>query len=528
MEKSVMQTQNQKITHDDRGGMYILCNDGEYAGMHPASLSDILECSIDKAQFAMEVLENIVLSLDLDNMEQITDIVFSLANIIPEGLLENEKDIDQYTQLFQDSITPQESLVTLDDIAQILEITHEFATELYTKFNQPIHDEKSLEAFLKFIDNYLINNYHDTIPEKHKTLHTNDNENTKLETNISKTHETAKSHMQPEQHRDIFEPVAQEFRAESLIQPDMPASAPQETFQAADDPIITNEEPLDEYYSDNIHLSPYFTNACETLQDILEIDAEDAALLLTTPETLAEFLEIDLDIVTHDILTETANGNLDPLLQALNDKINLLVEEEDEDDAIQEPSAIEANLEINQSIEQVKTQNTHIPESIQQEPRKIVDVPENEQNDTSLPIANNLPSPSIQPVEQPDFKALSQQHLAHNTPPPQEEENAPAALPDNLSDTLRMAFGVNNRITTKTLVKTFEIFETTISQELARFIIEEGNYGAEEPNAHRILSIEKCEALIQDIEQQGSLRAFVKIYLEKVNNQLKSMMGSGG
>jgi hypothetical protein len=71
-------------------------------------------------------------------------------------------------------------------------------------------------------------------------------------------------------------------------------------------------------------------------------------------------------------------------------------------------------------------------------------------------------------------------------------------------------------------------FGISILQALARFIIEEGGYGSTLPNSHGIMEQTMLDKIITDINKESSLREFIKIYLTKINNDLKSMVVGGG
>lgn len=562
-----------RMLRNKHGGLFILCDDDQYAGMYPASLSEILECSMSKAEFVIKLLEDLIITLDLHTLPDITNTVFRLSHIVSDP--PEREDVQYYRNQLKKSQTHPESLISIDDIADILGVTDEFAIKLYKLFNKPIIDEETLEKFLLFIDKYLVKNHNDTIPEEFKrktpprpTLSNNSPFDSKRIQEILKQEappelkidsliqpEIIKPEPEPEpeisQTRlDKIDVAAEEFEEVPLVNTQDNTLNKIET-NVNELPDIDDIEQV-EYNSETVHLSPHFATTCETLQDILDIDLEDAAILLSSKEALSDFLEVEDTQIGEKILDDIAKGDMQSLLEAIDEKVEGMLSnianttlqkmfEGNTDLSLghkKEEKQEKANEVSNSSSSQTQSATSSVSQAQPEAMRSSENMNNGSQNISASQTEVQKPAmPELKPMERPDFKALSEQQLAENKPPTEEASNVSPppqqplssdTLPNNLSDMLRMAFGVNNRVTAKTLAKSFEMFDIEISQSLARFIIEEGGYGGEAPNSHRIMDTEQLEVLIKDIEETGSLKDFVKHYLEKINNDLKSMLTGGG
>jgi hypothetical protein len=477
----------EKIVRQQNGGLFVLCSDGQYSGMYPASLADILKCSMRKSSFIIDIFADIAQDLVIDNQDMITDYIFSLSEIIPDP-----PDVDNKDEYIKNiSHFSNAPLLTIADVAEILDITFEFAKEIYESFYQTLDTEEALQEFLRFVDNYIDEYHNGVIPEAYKNKP------------LVKSYQNA--YFDNKRIQEILgQQAPDELRADSIL-------------QLIDDVAISNNNPLIEvsenqnttanttanttvtpqvlegniiYNAENFVDSPHFESSCQVIQEVLDISFEESAFLVSSADALARFLEIaDIETTTL-ILNQAAIGNIKPLLETVEAKI---------DDLLQD----------------IQTKNL---ESLQITPApQIEEVPL-----VALPKA--LPVTQIQDIEPQEPQEIQ------NSPNNQavSEENTVGALPDNLPDMLRLAFELKERITAKSLVESFKLFGTEISQSLGRFIIEEGGYGGQPPNSHRIMEQRMVEKLVQDIEKHDNLKAFVKVYLTKVNNDLKSLMAGGG
>jgi hypothetical protein len=265
---------------------------------------------------------------------------------------------------------------------------------------------------------------------------------------------------------------------------------------------------------------------------------------LSSPQSLANFLEHDNITDIDLILKEIEQGNLDLLVNVMQAKIDALMqnitqdtletslndfdiqdksiqnndlnEQEDNLEEFVEPRQEEDEQEdFEEFVPETETEieaeagaeKSNIPDDISQIP--LTELPK------ARPVASIV---EIEPVEQ-----VSSDNKSSST-----SDKEPDTLPDNLPDMLRYVLKLKERITAKSLSESFKIFGVDISQALARFIIEEGRYGGEAPNNNRITQMSMVEKLIDDIEKESDLKSFVKIYLTKVNDDLKSMIAGGG
>ena len=217
---------------------------------------------------------------------------------------------------------------------------------------------------------------------------------------------------------------------------------------------------------------------------------------MSSPQALAHFLDIDDIDVASAVLGEAANGDMQPLLEIIEAKVDEMVTN------IQEENPV-AKIDI--------------PEI----------TPQEEMTDTQESLSDSDIKPLFDDNEDNTDTHITQaeQPLTLNEKKPQ--ANTQISIPSNLPDMLRIGFDIKQRITAKSLSESLKIFGADISQSLARYIIEEGGYGGAPPDTHRITSKDMLEKLITDIAKEESLKSFVKIYLAKVNNDLKSMLSGG-
>jgi hypothetical protein len=492
-----------KIVRQKNGGLFILCNNNLYAGMYPSSLADILNCSMEKAEFIIDVLAEIAATSDFETQDKATDFVFSLSEVIPDP-----PDTDaRYDYIEQAEIFLAEPLISIDDVAEILEITREFAEKIYKSFPTFLNTEEALDEFIVYIDKYLKTHYKNGIPEHYK-------------------------------------------KTQSVAIAEKPISS--------DNPNQNNP---------NITDSPHFAFACETVGALLDIPLKDAHLLLASPQALATFLELDDIDDVRMVLDEIAQGNIQPLLMVIQTKIDDLI----------------ANIQNNTPVQNAPVQNTPVQNTpVQNIPVQnipVQNIPVQNIPVQNIPVQNtpvqntpvqNIPVQNIPvqntpvqntpvqnaPVQNTPVQNMSAKTESENADIPLAElpkarpvasivdiapiekpespqattapQNTAASLPDNLPDMLRYVFKLKQRITSKSLSECFKLLGIEISQDLGRFIIEEGGYGGTEPDNGRIIAGDMLEKFINDIETSGGIKQFLTLYLTRVNDNLKSLMANGG
>ncbi len=454
-----------KVSRDKDGGILILCSDKQYAGMYPNSLAVMLKCSLEKSRFIIDILEKIAANINLSNFVTINTIIQNLSHIIPDPPEPNSHMI----YLKNPNIFKIKSLISVHDIADILNITDMFAQELMDAFNKAINDEETLEDFLFYANNYMQHADPQEISKKFKKPN-----DTKELFDSKKIKEILGQKAPPELHAQNLSklmPLKNPETPEKIITKNL---QPKHLYNPS--VIQDNNETIYDAY--NFKNSPHFIPTCHVIHELLNIDYQDVVLLLSSPQALANFLEINDTKTAKIALDNAAQGNKQSLLEIIEEKINEFI------------NGIDTQAEAEAEAEAQAEAQAEAEAQAQAQAQAEAQTPEEQNNED-----------------------------AHNY--------AHIELPENLPDTLRLAYKLKNRITAKSLAESFRIFGVEISQSLARFIIEEGGYGGTPPNGHRIVTTRMLENLIHDIEKAGTLNEFVKIYLAKVNNDLKSMLIGG-
>jgi|GEM_PF-6009610 len=494
---SKIQNKEPIIKHKN-GGLYILCADDGYVGMYSGGISDMLECSLVKANFILEILEKISVKHKVNNKNTITHIIFNLSDKIADP--PKSKDINQY--LSDKTITQPIGIITINDISEILNITEIFAHELLDNFNKKIYNQNMLNDFLVSVNIYLKRFYQGKIPEHHKKQLSNKNQFTseKLEEILRQEapKELAKTVPSLDNKPSIVS--KKEFPSiEALIshkenkKPDTPIknNVEEEKEAQTNEKTTFDDVKLKTYTVDTFTQSPFFKSTSEMFQKFLEINEEEAEFILTTPPALADFFNLKTINAAKEIITEAANGNVEPLLQGLNQSIEGVLKD----------------IADNTMRRMLEGHNSIMPR---------ISHPDKSTDNNAPSVGNNEEAKSLnQPKSKKDALENTKQNIA------QEDD------PQTLSETLLYVFKHNERITAKSLLEVFKTFNSNISKDLARYIIEEGKYGGAPPNDHRIMDKKMVDKLVFDIEASGTLKTFVKKYLEKINNDLKSMLGSG-
>lgn len=488
----------EKIIRKKNGGLYILCHDDNYAGMYPGSLSEILECSLPKANFIIETLEKLSDNLNLKDIDTITDTVFNISKMISDP--PSEQDIKEL--MGDPKLIQPKTLISIEDISEILSVTHGFAQKLYDGFNKPIHNDSTLEAFLSYVDQYLVKNHNDMIPQDFtKTNHAPLPEAPEISTLNQTSAFDAKKldeilNQKAPTELNVSVEIDKKKHQPNNTPNKQPIATPQES-EIVSKPSKTEEQEQQkthtQHSANNFEKSPYFASTSSIIQEFLEIDKEDAELILTSPEALNDFLDLKDTNMAKDILDKAANGDMEALLETMDTRIEGLLRD------------IADN-----TMRNILEGNTSNPTQ-------------------SINVQKNTPQ---KPLISGKFNTASQ---SEDTPQPSQSPQSPQSspnqdkdkIPDTLPDILNFVFEKNNRITAKSLLTSFEMFGVVVSQDLARYIIEEGGYGGNPPNDHRIMDKKMIDKMVTDINKAGDLKAFIKIYLQKINNDLKSMLGGG-
>jgi hypothetical protein len=101
-------------------------------------------------------------------------------------------------------------------------------------------------------------------------------------------------------------------------------------------------------------------------------------------------------------------------------------------------------------------------------------------------------------------------------------------LPETLAGKLSLCFSLRGRVTGKSLAEIFNFHGLTISNDMASFIIEEGEYGGvTDSDKSKITDIAQLNRMIEDIQNAPSLKDFTKKYMKLINDQVQNMFYGG-
>ena len=251
MTESLVPNEDTKFLRNNHGGLLVLCNDGNHVGMYPASLADILNCSLDKSKFIIDIISDIAENYGFDNVDIATSIIFALSYKIPDPPVGTKN-----TYLEDYFVLTDAPLINPEDVAEILNVTIEFAKSIYESFYQSINDDESLQAFLQHIEEYLATNHDGVIPKEFQ----------KGSISLSATSSNKSQFSQKEILNILSQQAPAELRPESIIVP-----IKNEEFSDAVPNIKRENKNNNTYDANNFIESPHFEITCDAIQELLDI-----------------------------------------------------------------------------------------------------------------------------------------------------------------------------------------------------------------------------------------------------------------
>lgn len=421
------------IKLDLSGTVFLRLENGETIGLSAYSVADLLNISLNETKNVMREAVRIAISTKIQDAIELSNILIGIIDLVEDGELGHHSS-------FPTASIPnyeRQSLISLKDIAQSLQITTEFAKELFHEYKRPISDEADLKNFMEFVASYLVNNHGGAMPQDVRKIH------------VKKSKPTQPVEFTPERINKILAQEApKELRAETEF-----------------------DKEIHIYELKNI------------LAKLLDISPEDAGIIVSSPENLQEFMYLSTIAEATDLLESAYKGNYKPLIDLVEERIISFLQESSQD-------ASEQTSSPPLTEEQENTLGKKI--SFTDEPSDILDPSE---------LIGDLAGGTIE-VKTPEI----------------------TQLPESITGQLKLCFALRGRVTSKSMSDIFRNMGCEISQTLAKFIIENGKYGAEEgENTKRIITESQLNRLIKDIEESGGLKSFISFYLKRVNEQVHTM-----
>lgn len=472
------------IETDGEGGVFIRLKNSDFIGLSVEPLSKFLKLSLEKSALIMKEAIKVAVSSDIETAEQMTNILLTLVDILED--YEDVNTIESVDELLKD-LSPRGvySLLSPKDLSEILDVKMEFAVELFDAYQGVITNDDELERFLKFISDYLDKKYAGEIPLD------------------ARKKGIIQDSVLPFKEKELFD----EQKITEILAQEAPIELRPESQILAD------------------KRQKYFTDARNAVSELLDVSLEDANIIISSADNLQEFLHLD-DIKDAQTILETAlEGNLAPLLEAVQMRADSLLDTQNTIQDVLAPE--EASEEDSTSLESQSVQD-------QISPSENTGTREGENTTSSKEIEKQAVAEAKGETKSIAQKEESVTEARKETSPPSsssessKQEAPKEELPKTLEDTLRLCMEVRTRVTAKSLVEILHMWGTDISQSLARFIIEEGKYGGtEEEDKKRIISTDSLERMIADIAKKGGIRPFIKVYLQMVNEQVNNMFYGG-
>ena len=340
------------IETDGEGGVFIRLKNSDFIGLSVEPLSKFLKLSLEKSALIMKEAIKVAVSSDIETAEQMTNILLTLVDILED--YEDVSTIESVDALLKD-LSPRGaySLLSPKDLSEILDVKMEFAVEVFEAYQGVITNDDELEKFLKFISEYLDKKYGGEIPL------------------AARKNVIAQDPTLPFKEKELFD----EQKITEILAQEAPIELRPESQILAD------------------RRQKYFTDARNAISDVLDVSLEDANIIISSAETLQEFLHLD-DIKDAQTILETAlEGNLQPLLEAVQIRADSLLGAQNTIHDVLAPE--EASEKEDAALQENPAENP-VPQS------ENIETPQNNEN-----IANPTVEKTAVPVVAQDNKPVS-------------------------------------------------------------------------------------------------------------------------
>ena len=257
--------------------------------------------------------------------------------------------------------------------------------------------------------------------------------------------------------------------------------------------ILAQEAPKELRSDKEIFSEQAMQKARLIIGNLLDMQGDEAILILQSASNLQEFLRLNTLGEAEDIIEGIYNNNFDMLTNAIEARISGLYNNI-------------SDTEIHDVLGDNSTEAS---------------VADTEQSDISADdVIDGI-------VLHDDLSDDTESETAETLAETPTAEPLPD-LPETLAGKLSLCFSLRGRVTGKSLAEIFNFHGLTISNDMASFIIEEGEYGGvTDSDKSKITDIAQLNRMIEDIQNAPSLKDFTKKYMKLINDQVQNMFYGG-
>ncbi len=507
--------ENPEFEQSDSEPVILTLPSDEVVGLSAKQLSQIIKIPPAHARWIIAEAQKMAQNGDIAGSDDITKLILAFSDLAVED------SEDELLTKNGASVNPHHiGLLTAFDIGRVFNIQTDFAAKILKAYGKPVNGEADFEAFYNFLKEYVQQYHGGKFPETARRP-----EKLSAAGAVSQTEQTEQnaSTVPPAPVVTNNNPINTMMQAAEAVESDKRTEARPFTDERLTQ-ILTSETGAAgaEKTPEEIEIDrkkKILAKVCEIFAERLEITTEDVSYILEDPENFAVIAGIDNPQEAERILNDTLNGKIDEALAYI--ERNRSADNEPEATTAPPQAQVSATEEVTLS-EPVKQSAPHT-EIEPEEPKK-------------KPLSVKDPIPNVPPLTEAEITKMQeekQESAKHAESDPQQEEFADQEepetvkipMPDSVAESLRLCMKMRGRVTSKSLTEIFKNFGSDISTSLAKFIIEEGGYGGEGAEKKRIVSEEELNRMIDDIGTD--LRGFLRVYLQKVNEQVKNMLYGG-
>ncbi|MEM6602437.1 MAG: hypothetical protein AAF621_00145 [Pseudomonadota bacterium] len=258
-----------KVTVDEMGHVVLRLGGEEVIGLSVDSLCHLLKINPDEAFIVMREAIKIAIESEIQSADQMSGILVHVMDMLDEAKV----DGNPVTEI---PIYQIHSILSIKDIAEILEVTIEFAGRIFHAYKRPIQSEEDLQGFIDFMSSYIETHHNGQIPGSAKIIH---------------------SSAEGEMSQDYID-------------------------------VILAQKPPEELMPEEERLAlQYYREARAAICELLKVTENDADIILSDSHVLKEFFNLT-DVSEADyILDRALSGDLEPLLLKLNNRMANLFED---------------------------------------------------------------------------------------------------------------------------------------------------------------------------------------------------------